>query len=155
MKQVTYAIAFIVRRTGDTHEFLMAEREPNKYMGGTWQLIAGGIEPNETAWQAAVREVKEETDLAVIELYRLSHLTQFYGSNNDSLNTGVMFCAIVNDDAAVKINHENTEFRWITLAEMRALLMWPSDREAFDEVCQVILGNGPSKPHQRIPLPRD
>jgi len=155
MKQVTYAIAFIVRGSGDTHEFLMAKREPNKYMGGTWQLIAGGIEPDETAWQAAVREVKEETDLAVIELYRLSHLTQFYGSNNDSLNTGIMFCAFVDEHAAVAINHEHTAFRWIARSDMRSQLMWPSDREAFDEVCQVILENGPSKPHQRIPLPRD
>ncbi len=86
MNQKTYSIIFIIRPAGGSHEFLLARRSEGRYMGGTWQLISGGIEADETAWQAALREMDEETGLKPLELYRLSHLTHFYRPDNDSLN---------------------------------------------------------------------
>ncbi len=152
MQQTIYAITFIVRPAGDTYEFLLARRSEAKYMGGTWQLISGRIEPGETAWQAAIREMLEETKLKPVELYRLSHVTQFYRSDNDTLNTGITFCAIVPAIASVLLNSENTEFQWMPLENVRPRLMWASDKIAFDEVCRVILNDGLSKPFQRIPI---
>lgn len=150
MHQTLYAIAFIVRPAGDSYEFLLARRAEGKYMGGTWQLISGGIESGETAWQAALREIHEETSLRPVEFYRLSHVTQFYRPDNDTLNTGVTFCAIVSANASVSLDNENTEFQWMPLNQTRAQLMWANDQESFDEVCRVILNDGPSKAYQRI-----
>ena len=152
MNQTHYAIIFILRPAGDSYEFLLARRAEGRYMGGTWQLISGKIESGETAWEAAIREMREETSLRPMELYRLSHLTQFYRPDNDSLNTGVTFCAIVPANASVSLDNENTEFQWMPLDDTRDQLMWKNDQEAFDEVCRVILDDGPSKPYQQIPL---
>ncbi len=152
MNQTLYAITFILRPAGDSYEFLLARRAEGKYMGGTWQLISGGIEPGETAWQAAIREMHEETSLKPLELYRLSHVTQFYRPDNDTLNTGVTFCAIVQANASVSLDSENTEFQWMPVENTRAQLMWANDQEAFDEVCRVILNDGPSKPFQKIQI---
>src|SRR5690606_14572459 len=109
-------------------------------------------EPEETAWQAALREMWEETGLTPSEFFRLSTVTTFYRPDNDSLNTAPMFCALVEGEAAVKINSEHTAFEWIDVDEAASRLMWPSDRQALDEVRTVILGNGPAKEYMRIPI---
>jgi dihydroneopterin triphosphate diphosphatase len=119
-------------------------------MGGTWQLISGGLEPDEIAWQGALREMREETALTPIALYRLSMLTNFYRPDNDSLNTAPMFCAMVAEDSAVTINPEHTECEWVNVKEASSKLMWPSDRDALEEVRSVILENGLAKEHMRI-----
>ncbi len=121
-------------------------------MGGTWQLISGGLEPNEVAWRGALREMREETGLAPREFYQLDTLTSFYRPENDTLNTAPMFCAIVGAEDDAVVNPEHTSLEWVNLDEVEARLMWPSDRAAFQEVRSVILNEGLAKPYMRIPM---
>jgi dihydroneopterin triphosphate diphosphatase len=131
---------------------------PNGRRARTWaipgssslQLISGGLEPDETAWQGALREMREETGLLPGEFYRLSTLTSFYRPDNDSLNIAPMFCAIVNEDAKVTINAEHSAFEWVDVEEARSRLMWPSDRQALAELRSVVLGGGIAREHMRI-----
>ena len=152
MIHVYFVVVLIIRRRGSEHQLLIARRTEGKYMGGTWQLISGGLEPNESAWQGALREMREETGLTPLEFYRLDTLTTFYRPDNDSLNTAPMFCAIVADDATAEINPEHTAFEWLNVNEASSRLMWPSDRRALEEVRSVILAVGIAKEHMRIPL---
>ena len=88
------------------------------------------------------------------QLYRLSTLTSFYRPDNDSLNTAPMFCALVDGNSQVTINDEHLAYRWIPIQEGDGHLMWPSDRQAVEEVCNVILNDDRSKQYLRIPLKR-
>lgn len=121
-------------------------------MGNTWQLISGGLEADETAWEAALRELREETGLRPREFYRLSTLAQFYRSDDDTLNVAPMFCAILDEDASVIIGAEHTAFEWVDVNAAGSRLMWPVDRQAVDEVRTVILADGAAKEHLRIPI---
>lgn len=150
-----YVVVLVVRPHESTHQLLLARRASGKYMGDTWQLISGGLNPDETAWQGALREMLEETGLTPREFYRLSTLTSFYRPDNDSLNTAPMFCAVVAPNVSVTINAEHTAFEWVILSEAVSRLMWPSDRQALREIIDVILGDGPAKPYQRISLSQD
>jgi len=150
MKQIYYVVVLVIRPFGTGHQLLMARRAPNKYMGGTWQLISGRLEEDETAWQAALRELEEETGLTPSEFYRLSTLTSFYRPDNDSLNTAPMFCAMVEEGSTAKINSEHTAFEWVSLNEAASRLMWSSDRQALGEVQTVILTDGLAKEYMRI-----
>jgi dATP pyrophosphohydrolase len=150
MLHVYYVVVLVVRPHGNDHQLLMAQRTPGKFMGGTWQLISGGLDRDETAWQGALRELWEETGLRPRELYRLSTLTQFYRADNDSLNLAPMFCAIVEENAAVTIDWEHTAFEWVDVEAAPSRLMWPSDRQALAEVRSVILADGIAKEHLRI-----
>ena len=152
MRTVYYVSVLVVRPAAGGHELLLGRRAEGRYMGGTWQLITGGIEPGETAWQAAVREVGEETGLTVGELYRLAVVTQFYRVDNDAICIAPMFCAVVREGAAVTINPEHTHLEWTPLATAASRLMWPTDHEAIRQVQTVILTDFPAKPHLRVPL---
>ena len=50
----------VVRRGG---QLLVMRRSPERL--GYWSVVAGGLEPDETSWHAAVRELREETGLEV------------------------------------------------------------------------------------------
>lgn len=152
MQTIYYVAVLVIRPTDIGHELLMGLRAEGRYMGGTWQLITGSIEPNETAWQAALREVGEETGLVVRELYRLSHVTQFYRVDADAICVAPMFCAIVDAAAEPTINPEHTSLRWVPITEAAARLMWPGDRMALEQVRTDVLADGPAKPHLRIEL---
>jgi dATP pyrophosphohydrolase len=153
MNQLAYAALIVLRHKNGTPELLMARRAEEKYMGGTWQLISGRIETGEAAWQAALRELREETSLAAVELYRLTSVDTFYRSDVDSLAFAVPFCALVSNEATVRLNAENTAFAWFGLPEAATKLMWPCDRRWLDEVIGEILCDGMSKPYLRIALP--
>ena len=50
-------LVVVYARTGEV--LLMERRTPP----GWWQSVTGSLEPGETAWEAAVRELQEETGL--------------------------------------------------------------------------------------------
>jgi dATP pyrophosphohydrolase len=145
-----HVVVLVIRPARDGHELLIIRRGPGRYMGDTWQLVSGGLEPGEEAWRAAVRELREETGLVPLEFYRLSTMTNFYRADNDSINTAPMFCALVDRGAVVVMNDESTAFEWIDVEQAAARLMWPGDRQALDEVRTVIVADGPAKPYLRV-----
>lgn len=135
------------------HEFLQLRRHADDFMGGTWQTVYGQSEPPETAVEAALRELKEETGLIPTEFYRLQHVSIFYVVPHDTLWHCVQFCAIVGRQDRVSLNSEHTEFRWLAAAEVAKQFMWEDDRKAVGQIVNEILGQGLSKPHVRIMLP--
>jgi len=151
MKYVYFVTVLVIRLHGEGYQLLMARRSEGRYMGGTWHVISGGIEPDETAVQAALREMREEAGLVPAELYCLGAITSFYRPDNDSLNIAPMFCAIVDEDAAVAINPEHTAFEWIDVSEAASRLMWPGDRQALEEIRTTILTDSTVKGYRRIP----
>lgn len=135
---------------GQSFEFLQLKRDGEDYLGGTWQTVYGGAEGDETAVQAALRELKEEAGLSPLEFYRIGLASTFYTSNNDTTWIVPTFCAIVKRDDEVKLNEEHDEFRWVPRTEVNAAFMWPSDRAAVASLCEDILDNSPAKPYLRI-----
>ncbi len=145
----------VVRPTSEgSHEFLQLLREPCDYLGGTWQSIRGRIEGNETAAEAALREMREECGLAPVELYRLAILETFFipgqSADTDVIWHSVCFCAIVAPDAEVRLNDEHTAYRWISRDQIDAHTMWASERQVIQALCRDILDDGPARPHLRV-----
>ena len=144
---------YVVRPTGDgTHEFLQMHRPPGAFMGGTWQTIHGKIKDGETAWQAALRELREETGLTPREFYQLDTLNVFYMAAGDTIWHCPGFCAVVDADASITLNHEHDAVRWVPRRGVDRDFMWPGERQALVELCREILDDGPAKPFLRIAL---
>ena len=146
---------FVVRPdvTGTSHEFLQLRRAPGDYMGGTWQIVRGGIDEGENAVSAALRELCEETALTPRELYRLGCVESFYTAVDDTLWHAVPFCAIVGRDDAIKLNAEHVDFRWVGRDRIEEETMWSSEWHVLAEVVRDILGESSAKSFLRIDRP--
>jgi dATP pyrophosphohydrolase len=136
--------------SGRSHEFLQLRRAAGDYMGGTWQTVRGTSEAGETASQAALRELREETGLVPAEFYRLSLLEGFYLVHDETVWHCPCFVAVVSRDSRVVLNEEHDAFRWTPREQMDAHVMWAGERQVVAEICRDILDGGPAKPYLRL-----
>ena len=143
---------YVVRpdASGRSHELLQLRRAAGDYMGGTYQTIRGTLDAGETAWQAALRELREEAGLTPAEFYRLGTCETFYIPAGETTWLCPAFCAIVERSAGVTLNHEHDDHRWVAMEQAESVFMWASEWPALAEIRRVILGNGPAKPFLRI-----
>jgi 8-oxo-dGTP pyrophosphatase MutT (NUDIX family) len=145
---------FVVRPDdgGTSHEFLQLHRVPDDYLGDTWQLIRGGVDEGESFAAGALRELREEAGLTPREFYRLGAVESFYTNVDDTLWHSVVFCAIVERSQVVTLNEEHDALRWVPRERMDTQCMWTSERALLPDLCRDILGDGPAKPHLRLPI---
>ena len=145
---------FVVRpdAEGGLGELLQLRRAPGEFMAGSWSVVRGRIEKGEKAWQAALRELKEETGLVpeADEFFQLDTVDTFYLAADDSVWHVPGFCAVVPRDAAVTLNAEHDDFRWLPRAQAGDELLWPGERRQFEELTREVMDFGPARPFLRI-----
>jgi dATP pyrophosphohydrolase len=142
-----------VARPGEapgTHELLQLRRAPGEPLAGAWSVCRGGIEDGETAWQAALRELVEETGIRPAEFYQLDTIDLFYLATGDGLWHVPGFCAVVGRDVEIVLNEEHDAFRWVPRSRIDADFLWPGERAQLAELCREILDDGPAKQYLRI-----
>jgi dATP pyrophosphohydrolase len=122
-------------------------------MAGVWSLVRGGIEKGESAYQAALREMREETGLVPPpgQFYRLGTVEQFYTSEHDQIWMCPFFVAEVAGDAQVVLNDEHTEFRWVADGRMDEAMTFPNEHLLLADVRRFFCRDDP---HPSLPLMR-
>jgi dihydroneopterin triphosphate diphosphatase len=146
-------VACFVVRSGakpGTHELLQLRRAKNEFMAGAWSTVRGVVEAGETAWAAAIRELKEEAGITPVEFYQLDTVDTFYLHGDDTIWHCPGFCALVGRDVTVTLNSEHDQFRWVDRSEIDRQFLWPGERAQLAELCREILDNGPAKQYLRI-----
>ena len=111
-------------RRGD--EFLVALRSADS--GGYWHAIAGTVEPGEDDREAAVRELREETQLEAPELEEIGEFSYVRESWEDEPGLRVhvrAFLVDVEPDWEPTLNEEHVEYRWCAREDAAELLFWP------------------------------
>lgn len=127
-------VAVFVHRAG---RFLVMRRAAEDY----WHVVAGSLEPGESAADAAQRELREETGLESPEpLVDLGLAQEFLPA---TLEERALYPAdtvrVIVDNFLVEapasweptLNEEHVEHRWCALDDALALLHWPETREAI------------------------
>ena len=141
-------VAVVLIRDGvDTRHYLLLRRTRRPV--GAWTYAAGGIQEGETASEAAIREVKEETGLDVLSLYSADVCEQFYQIEKDSIWMAPVFVGFLERDSRVIINEEHSEYRWCNMEEAVSLLTYPGAGQILETVHRQFVERAPS-PYLRI-----
>ena len=124
---------YVVRTSAAGIELLMLQRPTGHRFAGAWQTVGGHIEERagETAWQAAIRELREETGLEARRWFRLDRPETFYNPDNDTIYFVPAFAALVPSDAQVTLSDEHQAFRWQTPDAAAASVEWAAMRDSL------------------------
>ena len=106
---------------------------------GFWQPLTGGIQGDETAVQAAVREVREETRQVVAEEeFRLVADGIRVRVSEDFEVVKSLFVVRLPSQVVTVEPSEHDDFRWVSPAEVSGLLHWESNRETWEQVQKLL-----------------
>ncbi len=111
-----------------TCKHLIIRRRPG-YLGVTWQMISGRLERGEKGWEAALREIKEETGLVPDRFYSANTLEAFYEVQQNCINLIPVFVGFIDTDQEVRLSHEHSEYRWVTADDADAYLIFQQQKD--------------------------
>jgi dATP pyrophosphohydrolase len=89
-----------------------------------WEFVKGSCQPNETAEQTGMREVKEETGFVPTTLHPLRRPFSFTTDGEE--RTYECFLGVTNETAPT-LSVEHDEFRWVPFPEAKRLLTHPNE----------------------------
>lgn len=134
---------YVLHKTDNDCRYLLIRRSGN-YLPNTWQMVTGGIDPGETAWQAALREVKEETSLVPDSLYEADAVETFYMLATDKVAFVPVFVAFVDGVKEVQLSpKEHDDFEWLPVDLAALRLVWSEQRRIIREVHERFVLNTP------------
>ncbi len=135
---------YIVRPARDGLELLMLQRPPSHRFAGAWQTVGGHIEEKqgETAWQAAMRELDEETGLEVERWFRIDRPETFYNPENDTIYIVPAFAALVAARAEPTISAEHQAWRWQSPTQAAETVDWAAMRDSILMVGEALADPG-------------
>ena len=132
--------AYVFRKVENKIWFLLLKRANKKIYEHLWKGVAGKIETGETAWQAALRELDEETGLKPIRMFIADHISKFYEKIEDRINLVPVF-GIEVESEEVRLSNEHTEFRWMGVDEAEESLVWNGQKEGVRKVYGMLKSN--------------
>jgi dATP pyrophosphohydrolase len=135
--------AHIFRERNGSIEFLLLKRSPEQYYPNLWQMVSGKIKENETAYNTALREIKEETNLSPEKFWVAPTVNSFYSPDKDYICLLPVFAAKVKFDSEVTLSKEHIESKWVTPEEAKEMLAWDGQRNSVDVIVDYVL-NGNS-----------
>lgn len=122
-------------------EFLLFKRAKGKIYQGQWRMTGGKVESGETYWQAALRELKEETGLTPVLFWTIPSVNTFYEHKSDTVHHIPAFAAQLQTDQIPDLDDEHTEYEWLTLEQAVKRISWPEQRRLLKLTDSIITQN--------------
>ena len=130
---------YVIRPLRTGWRVLAVQRGLDTRCPGAWETVHGRIESGESPEEAAVREVREETGLAVARLYNVT-VQPFYLHKARTVQLAVVFAAFVDEPAMVRLGDEHQRHEWLDTAAARERFAWPREKVALDEIAHLLRG---------------
>ena len=119
----------VVRRGG---RILIAKRPAGKHLEGYWEFPGGRVEEGETAAEAVVRELREETGLDVRVVSQGEAIDWDYGHKKVHLD--VFFCEC--DEGSEPRPLACDEVRWVVTADLAAYPFPPANADLLNKLLE-------------------
>ncbi len=112
-------------------KYLLMKRSSHEKYPDIWQMVTGKIHEDEEAFTAALRELKEETNLEVEKLFIVPKVNSFYNSDDDSVCLIPVFVALVKYDQ-VTLSSEHQAYKWVNKKNAKKMLAWPGQSDSVE-----------------------
>ena len=129
--------AYVFNRKSKEIRFLLLKRAKTKIYEHLWQGVAGKIEAGETSWEAAIRELKEETGFEPVRIFVADHVSKFYEAHGDRVNLVPVF-GIEVDDEEVILSGEHCEFKWVDFNTAHQTLIWSGQKDGIAAIFNML-----------------
>ena len=129
--------AYVFNRKNKEIRFLLLKRAKTKIYEHLWQGVAGKIEAGEAAWEAAIRELKEETGFEPVRIFVADHVSKFYEAHGDWVNLVPVF-GIEVEDEEVKLSDEHCEFKWVDFNTAHQTLIWSGQKDGIAAIFNML-----------------
>lgn len=108
--------------------FLIFKRSSEKIYAGQWRMVGGKVKKGEQSWEAALRELKEETGLKPVKFWTIPSINQFYEAKTDAILSIPAFAAELDNDSDIQLDEEHSEFKWVSIDGIQPYISWPEQR---------------------------
>jgi dihydroneopterin triphosphate diphosphatase len=106
-----------------------------EYLTGTWQMVTGGIHQGEKAWEAVLREIKEETGVVPDRLYSADAVETFYMKSLDKIAFVPVFVAFLNEPGEIILSPtEHDAYEWLTYEQSKERLAWAEQKRVLSHI---------------------
>jgi dATP pyrophosphohydrolase len=133
---------YLICRIDDAARFLIIKRDREPYKN-IWQPVTGKIREGEKAWQAALRELKEETGITPDRFYSAEFIEKFYERNSEIIALSPAFVGFVGHKPDIKLSHEHREYRWVTVDEAIEKVVFYEQKAAFRHIQTYFIESEP------------
>ena len=135
----------------DRPSYLLLHRaKDEKVYPNIWQFVSGALDSKETAIEAALRELLEETGLHPKALWVVPFVNSFFDPEDDTINLNPMFAAQVEPGSVPQLSHEHDEYEWCLFDDAVRRLIWHGQREGLRIVHQCIVKGEDAMKYTRI-----
>lgn len=125
------------------HNYLLLRR-CGPYLNGTWQMVSGGIEAGEKAWEAVLREIQEETGLVPDKLYSADAVETFYMKSLDKITFIPVFVAFVSNPGEIRLSPtEHDAYEWLGYEQAKDRLLWSEQKRVLSHIHENFVLNEP------------
>lgn len=141
---------YVVRKLHARLQFLLLLRRADDPFGGTWQAVHGGIEPGETAVDAAERAVAAGAGIAEAAVYSADFVNQVFDHTRDAIVLAPVLVFFASSGTTVSPGEDFTDFAWCDRDEAIGRLPWSGQRWAVRHIDDLLGPGNPDAEFYRI-----
>tara|TARA_B100001123_G_C15255287_1_gene1004450 strand:- start:159 stop:620 length:462 start_codon:yes stop_codon:yes gene_type:complete len=121
----------VVYWEGDIPQFLTIKRSRDERYPLIWQCVTGGIDSNEKAYEAAIRELKEETGLYPVRMWTIDQVNNYYDPKYDKVFLIPIFGVEVSKKD-IELSSEHTDYYWGSLEAVQKRMLWNQQKKGVE-----------------------
>jgi dihydroneopterin triphosphate diphosphatase len=129
---------YIYRKQENQVLFLILKRSKKKIYSGQWRMIGGKVGGDETFWQAALREMNEETGLKPKLFWTVPTINHFYEHASDQIHLIPAFASEVTDYKSMVLDDEHMEFKWVRAGQLSSYINWPEQLRILNCIHNIL-----------------
>jgi phosphatase NudJ len=113
-------------------KILLLQCREGKSESGKWGVPAGKVEPNESALEAAQRELFEETGIAIRSPGEMSYVHTLYIRKPEIDYVYHLFGVELGSCPEVCLSHEHQGYHWASCEDLETMPLMAAAREAVE-----------------------